>query len=113
MPNVIPAIGATSLGIVIGWLVRYFIRRFDKFTPAVFGSLISILLGSAVMKFLSADKTIWWFYPIGLLIGFIVYQIIAMVEISRRRTPLTFPKSDPVLLNRRHGDKFSTGIRLD
>src|SRR4051812_13252283 len=102
MPNVIPAIGATCLGIVVGWLVRYFIRRFDKFTPSVFGSLISILLGSAVMKVLTADKMTWWFYPIGLLLGFIAYQVIAMRETSRRKTPLDFPKNDPVLLNRRH-----------
>jgi len=113
MPNVIPAIGATSLGIVIGWLVRYFIRRFDNYTPAVFGSLVSILLGSAVMKFLSADQTTWWFYPIGLLLDFIAYQIIAMVETTRRKSPLAFPKNDPVLLNRRHGDKIVSGIHLD
>jgi predicted membrane channel-forming protein YqfA (hemolysin III family) len=73
--SIIPAIGSTSLGIVIGWLVRYFIRRFTTFTPMVFGSLVSIILGGAALKFLDADKTVWWFYPIGLLLGFIIYHV--------------------------------------
>ena len=75
--QVIPAVGATCLGIVIGWLVRYFIRRFETFNPQILGSVVSILLGGAVVRFLEADKTVWWFYPIGLLLGFIVYSVIA------------------------------------
>lgn len=80
--NLVPAIGATALGIAIGWLVRYFIRRFDKFGPKVVGSAISIILGGAAIKFLEADKSVWWFYPIGLLLGFAIYQIIAIVHTS-------------------------------
>ena len=76
----IPAVGATSLGVVIGWLVRYFIRRFTKFTPMVFGSLVSIVLGGATIKFLDADKTVWWFYPIGLLIGFVLYHFGSIIS---------------------------------
>jgi hypothetical protein len=65
------------------------------------------------MKFLSANQTILWFYPIGLLLGFIAYQIIAMFETRTRKAPLTFPKNDPVLLNRRRGDNIASGIHLD
>ena len=72
----IPAIGATCLGAVVGWLVRYFIRRFDKFGPAALGSVISIVLGGAVIKFLEADRSVWWFYPIGLVVGMGIYQLI-------------------------------------
>jgi hypothetical protein len=61
--DTIPAIGAICLGIVIGWLVRYFIRRFDKFNPQVLGSVISIVAGGAVVRFLEADPKVWWFYP--------------------------------------------------
>src|SRR5437763_16976236 len=80
--NIVPAIGAASLGIVIGWLVRYFIRRFDRFGPAVLCSVISIMLGGAVIKFLEADKSTWWFYHICLLLGFVIYQIIVAVYAS-------------------------------
>ncbi len=73
--KVIPAIGATCLGIVVGLLIRYFIRRFKRFTPQVFGSLLSIVLGGTTIRLLSGDQQIVWFYPIGLLLGFILYTL--------------------------------------
>jgi len=75
MQSIIPAIGSTSLGIVVGFLVRYFIRRFSKCTPAALGSIISIAVGVTAVKFLAETPTVWWFYPIGLLIGFALYFI--------------------------------------
>jgi hypothetical protein len=77
--NIIPAFGATCLGIVIGWLVRYFIRRFDKFNPQVLGSVISIVAGGAVVRFIGADPNVWWFYPIGLFAGFVLYTLVAIL----------------------------------
>jgi hypothetical protein len=74
------ATGATCLGAVIGWLVRYFIRRFDRFGPAALGSVISIILGGAAVKFLEADRSVWWFYPIGLFVGFVIYQLIVSFD---------------------------------
>ena len=76
--DVVPALGALSLGIVIGWLVRYFIRRFKEFGPQALGLVVSIMLGGAVVKFLEADRTVWWFYPIGLLLGFVLYTVVAL-----------------------------------
>ena len=76
--NALGAIGATCLGVVIGWLTRYFIQRFNRFTPMHLSSVVSIILGSAVMAFLGADKSVWWFYPIGLLLGFVLYSAIAV-----------------------------------
>ena len=75
--ELLPAIGATCLGIVIGWLVRYFLKRFKNYTPQILGSLISILFGGAILFFLEKGKDAIWFYPIGLLIGFIVYSMVA------------------------------------
>jgi glycopeptide antibiotics resistance protein len=83
MTTIVPAIGTTCLGIVIGWLVRYFIRRFKKFSPSILSSVITIILGGAALKFLSVDKSTLWFYPIGLLIGFVVYQVIVMFLFPR------------------------------
>jgi uncharacterized membrane protein YfcA len=98
--TLISATGATSLGIVIGWLVRYFIRRFDKFGPMVLGSLVSIIFGGAAIKFLEADTSVWWFYPIGLLLGFVIYHIVSVAHDRHPgppgRKPPTFPdKRDP------------------
>jgi hypothetical protein len=65
--------GTTCLGIFIGYLAMYFVRRFTTFSPQVFGSLLSVVVGGAVLKFLGADRDAWWFYPIGLLIGLVLY----------------------------------------
>lgn len=83
MYNPVPAIGSASLGIVIGWLVRYFIRRFDKFTPSVLGTIISLAFGGVAVKFLDADRTAVWFYPIGVLLGFAIYQTIVMRALDK------------------------------
>jgi len=48
--NIIAFIGATCLGIVTGWLVRYFILRFKTFTSQTPCSVISIIAGGAVIK---------------------------------------------------------------
>lgn len=85
MSNIIPEIGSTSLGIVMGWLVRYFIRRFDKFNPKVFSSVVSILVGGVIVKYLGTDQNVLWFYPIGLLLGFAIYHVIATIEVNKER----------------------------
>lgn len=82
MASVVIPIGVTCLGIVVGWMVRYFIRRFTKFGPGVLSSLLSIILGGAVLKFLSVDNVTIWFYPIGLFVGFVAYQVIVMTLIK-------------------------------
>ena len=81
--NVVEAIGATCLGIVIGWLLRYFIRRFEKFNAAVFGSIVSIIAGGVVVAFLGADQEARWFYPIGLLVGCVVYSLLGWLAGGR------------------------------
>ena len=94
MSNIVPALGSTSLGIVIGWLIRYFIRRFKKFTPSILSSVISLAFGGVAIKFLDADRTVVWFYPIGVLLGFVAYHIIATSNIKQEATfakPLAHP----------------------
>jgi hypothetical protein len=36
------------------------------------------MLGGVVLRFISTDPTILFFYPIGLLIGFVVYTLLAI-----------------------------------
>jgi len=78
---IIQIIGSLSLGIVIGWLVRYFIRRFKTFTPQALGSVVSIMVGGGLVKFLGANQTVLFCYPIGLLLGFVGYTLIAIILI--------------------------------
>jgi hypothetical protein len=77
----IPAIGATCLGIVIGWLVRFFLFRMKTFVVKGLGSIVSVLVGGTAIRFLATDKTVWWFYPIGLLVGFVVYSVVGAVAV--------------------------------
>ena len=78
MAHIVVPVGVTCLGIVVGWLVRYFIRRFKSFGVGGLGSLLSIVVGGAVLKFLSVDNVTIWYYPIGLFVGFVIYQVIVM-----------------------------------
>jgi NhaP-type Na+/H+ or K+/H+ antiporter len=95
MSNVVPALGSTSLGVVIGWLVRYFIRRFKKFTPSVLSTVVSLTFGGVAVKFLDADRSIVWFYPIGVLLGFVAYHIIATMSINKEEARFVKPVRRP------------------
>ena len=78
MVSIVPALGVLSLGIIIGWLIRFFIKRFKSFTPKALTSVVTLIVGGSTVKLLGADKTLFWFYPIGLLAGFTIYTILAL-----------------------------------
>ncbi len=78
--NNVEALGAVSLGVVIGWLVSYFVRRFKKFNPQILASTIPIFIGGGVIKFLQDNSSAIWFYPIGLLIGFSLNVLFAWLD---------------------------------
>ncbi|MBI2069565.1 MAG: hypothetical protein HYT79_03105 [Elusimicrobia bacterium] len=75
MDEWVPRIGSASLGVVIFWVVCYFVRRFEKFTLKTLTSVIGLLVGGAVVKFVGDDKTLLAWYAIGLGVGFILYLI--------------------------------------
>jgi hypothetical protein len=56
--TIVPAIGSTRLGIVVGWLIRYFLRRFRPFNPKILGSIVGIMLGGTVVGFLETDESV-------------------------------------------------------
>lgn len=72
--------GAASLGIVVGWLIRYFIRRFKRFTPQALTAVISAAVGGGILKLLTVDEHAIWSYFIGLLLGFVIYHLIFVLE---------------------------------
>ncbi len=110
----VPALGSLSLGIVVGWLVRFFLRRFRTFTPKTLGTVVTILVGGAVVRFLSADTLVWWWYPIGLLVGFVAYTLLALWALGLPRSPgdsdeLPSPRPGP----RPHNGGTYNGVLFD
>ena len=77
--NIIVAVGATSLGTFIGWLVMYFVRRFKNYNPVILGALIAALLGgNGALVFLDENNESIWLYSIGLLGGGVIHTIAAL-----------------------------------
>jgi NhaP-type Na+/H+ or K+/H+ antiporter len=93
MSEVVNAIGTLSLGAYVGWMGRYFIRRFKTFTPTVLGSLLSVMLGAVIIKFMSGNPDLWGYYPIGLMIGFLFYHFTVFHLMKRTTTESKTPKS--------------------
>lgn len=83
MHTFVPPLGAICLGMVVGWVVRYFIQRFDSFTPQALTAVIGIVAGGAAIKFVQTDPNLIWFYPIGLVIGFVVYQFMRKEAVKK------------------------------
>lgn len=77
-------VGALSLGLLIGALVGWYFSEAQKTTPVVLGVSISALVGSSVLamfSFLSGShgpSHEYWFYPVGLLIGFVIVIALEM-----------------------------------
>jgi|GEM_PF-6129130 chromate transport protein ChrA len=72
----IEALGVLCVGIVVMWLVWYFVTRFKEFSVQVLSSLVAIVFAGVVLQFVQlADKTDFWYYPIGLLLGLVLYGI--------------------------------------
>ena len=107
MAQIIMPLGVTCLGVFVGWLLRYVIRRFEKFTVRIFGSLLGVILGGAIVKFLSVDSTTIWYYPVGLLLGVLLYQLIVWITFGLKLDGSTlepetlekiFAKNNPTFL---------------
>lgn len=77
--NIVEPLGAISLGIVIGWLVSYFVRRYEDFTPQTLGATVPLIVGGIIVKFLERSSSAIWFYPIGVLIGFALNIFLAYI----------------------------------
>lgn len=78
-------IAPLSVGAVVGWLIFYFIRRYNKFTPSMLVATIAAILGGdgisslALMgeRFGSRDFHLW--YLAGVAAGFFVYGIYVLL----------------------------------
>jgi hypothetical protein len=70
-------IGTTALGVFLGYMAWYFATRVTDSWMDSFAAVAGVLFGGVVLAFLggtSAD-TRWW-YPIGLVIGWVIYVLL-------------------------------------
>lgn len=68
-------IGSLALGIFMGYLAWYFVTRFTQYNFDALASVIGVLAGGAVVQFLGATGDARWWYPIGLVAGWLIYSI--------------------------------------
>jgi len=81
--TIVAAVGSACLGGVVGWLVRYFISRFETFTHQGLSAVVGVLLGAGIIKFIGQQPDAMWFYPMGLVVGFVAYHLIAVKYIAK------------------------------
>lgn len=74
----VPEVGAICLGIVVGYFVKWFLKRISNYTLQGLGFILSLVFGGAAVNFLKNDVTVFWYYPIGLLAGIIIYITLAL-----------------------------------
>ena len=77
------SVGASVLGIMVGYLVRYFVYRFESFTPAALSAVVAVIGGGAALRyFFEVDKTARSYYLIGLFVGFVLWTIAAFLGLG-------------------------------
>lgn len=75
-------LGVTCVGIFVGYLCMFFVARFKNHSVKQFVAIIVALFSGTVMSFLVANigdndeySTTIWRYPIGLVIGLILWML--------------------------------------
>jgi hypothetical protein len=75
-------IGSLCLGTLIGALVGWYVNEATQMSDRILASSVSALVGSSVLAMFSflaglrGPTREYWFYPVGLLIGFATITII-------------------------------------
>jgi hypothetical protein len=76
--DLITVLGVTCLGILVGVLVGYYVNEAKKMDYSVLQGSIWVLAGAGVVAVFSLvggshePTREYWFYPMGLLVGFLV-----------------------------------------
>jgi hypothetical protein len=86
LPSDIQSWGSVALGVFIAYLTWYFVSRYEKFTSEGLSAAVTVVAGGVVIAFLDAGlKTedirpdAHWWYPIGLLVGFVVFEVLYFI----------------------------------
>src|ERR1700738_3407346 len=71
--DLVPVIGATLLGFIVGIQVGFFTQEAKNWTRSAMTGTVGVLAGAgtlAILRFGAPDPQSAWFYPIGLVIGY-------------------------------------------
>lgn len=73
----VEAIGTAALGVFLGYMAWYFATRVTESWMDSFAAVAGVLFGGVVLAFLggTTSENRWW-YPIGLVIGWLIYIIL-------------------------------------
>ncbi len=89
------AIGAAVLGLVIGYLTHYLVRRDQQAGVGDLAIIIGAILGAAIFKVISPEATNW--YLIGLGLGFFLYWLALLLGREKVKKLIAQKKALPVL----------------
>jgi uncharacterized membrane protein YeaQ/YmgE (transglycosylase-associated protein family) len=89
------AIGAAVLGLVIGYLTHYLVRRDPQAGIEDLAVIIGAILGAAIFKVVSPEATNW--YLIGLGLGFFLYWLALALGRENVKKLIEQRKALPVL----------------
>ena len=80
MPMSTASIGALCVGIVTMYWVKYYHKRMKGIVDIkTLSSLLAILFGGTVLNYIKMDQNAFWYYPIGLFVGLVLYIILALL----------------------------------
>lgn len=78
----VETVGAVVLGVVIGFLAHYLIRKDPEPGIEDLAAIVGVVLGSVVFNVITGqDQTSW--YLIGLGVGFLLYWLALLVGLER------------------------------
>jgi len=86
MQDSIVIVGATSLGLLVGWMTGKVFVQLREFTPKAVTSILVVMGGAGVavifhlLNHSGLSSQAVWAYPIGLLVGFGACEIRAALE---------------------------------
>jgi len=69
-------IGAFALGVFLGYMAWYFATRVTTNWMTSFSAVVGILFGGVVLGFLGSGFEAQWSYPLGLVLGWLIYALL-------------------------------------
>lgn len=88
--------GAVVLGVVLGFLTHYLVRRDQKAGIGDLSVIVGVIAGGIVMDRFTEGHQISWYF-IGLGIGFFIYWIFLLIGKEQVKTQIKDGKSLPLL----------------